>query len=209
MPPSQSGTPQAAATATTTAPVAPPATATPSAVYEALSVQRDLLGDQLRGLERSRSNVAGELRRGNLSDVDRSGLEQRLASLDQQIAQVSINIRESDAAVAQAAAIPGAVVPPPPSPPRDRAPEVIMLGLVVTALLLLPLVLAQARRIWRKQAVRIELTPELQQRLGAMEQGIDAIALEVERIGEGQRFVSQLLSGRQQQAIEAERAKGR
>jgi hypothetical protein len=204
MPPQQSAAPQAPAP-----PATAPATATPSAVYEALEVQRDVLGDQLRGLERSRNNVASELRRGNLSDIDRSGLEQRLASLDQQIAQVSINIRESDAAVAQAAAIPGAVVRPPPPPPPDRTHDAIMLGIVVTGALLLPLALAHARRIWRKHAVRIELTPELQQRMSAMEQGIDSIAIEVERIGEGQRFVSQLLSGRQQQAIEAERAKER
>ena len=202
MPPQTSTTPQAP-------PTAAPATATPSAVYEALTVQRDVLGDQLRGLERSRSNVAGELRRGNLSDVDRSGLEQRVASLDQQIAQVSINIRESDAAVAQAAAIPGAVVPPPPPPPHDQTEDMIMLGMFMTGALLLPLVIAYSRRIWRKHAVRIELPPELQQRMSAMEQGIDAIAVEVERIGEGQRFVSQLLNSRQQQAIETERAKDR
>lgn len=201
MPPQTSTTPQAPPTA--------PATATPSAVYEALTAQRDVLGDQLRGLERSRSNVAGELRRGNLSDVDRSGLEQRIASLDQQIAQVSINIRESDAAVAQAAAIPGAVIPPPTPPRHDQTQDMIMLGMFMTGVLLLPIVIAYTRRIWRKHAVRIELPPELQQRMGAMEQGIDAIAVEVERIGEGQRFVSQLLNSRQQQAIETERAKDR
>jgi hypothetical protein len=198
MPPQTSPAPQP--------PISAPATATPNAVYEALTAQRDVLGDQLRGLERSRRDVANELRRGNLSDVDRTGLEQRLASLDQQIAQVSINIRESDAAVAQAAAIPGAVIPSPPPPPHDRTADTIMLGTLVLGALLLPIALAHARRIWRKHAVRIELTPELHQRMGAMEQGIDAIAVEVERIGEGQRFVSQLLNTRQQQAIEADRA---
>lgn len=201
--------PQTSPTLQAPAPPAPPTTSAPSAVYEALKAQRDVLGTQLRGLERSRSNVAGELRRGNLSDVDRTGLEQRLASLDQQIAQVSINIRESDAAVAQAAAIPGAVIPPPPPPPHDRTADTIMLGTLVLGALLLPIALAHARRIWRKHAVRIELTPELNQRIGAMEQGIDAIAVEVERIGEGQRFVSQLLNTRQQQALEADRAKDR
>ncbi|HSA57565.1 MAG TPA: hypothetical protein VLE53_17765 [Gemmatimonadaceae bacterium] len=43
---------------------------------------------------------------------------------------------------------------------------------------------------------RTELSPELAARLDRMEQAVDAIALEVERISEGQRFTTKLLSER-------------
>ena len=42
------------------------------------------------------------------------------------------------------------------------------------------------------------LSPEVVQRLERMEQAIDAISVEVERISEGQRFVTRLLSERAQ-----------
>jgi hypothetical protein len=38
---------------------------------------------------------------------------------------------------------------------------------------------------------------EAQQRLERLEQAVDAIALELERVGEGQRFVTRLLAERE------------
>jgi hypothetical protein len=52
---------------------------------------------------------------------------------------------------------------------------------------------AHTRRLERQPA-RTELSPELTARLDRMEQAMDAIALEVERISEGQRFTTRLLS---------------
>ena len=43
---------------------------------------------------------------------------------------------------------------------------------------------------------RTELSPELAARLDRMEQAMDAIAVEVERISEAQRFTTKLLSER-------------
>jgi hypothetical protein len=65
-------------------------------------------------------------------------------------------------------------------------------------LLMFPLVLALARRIWvrggrsAQRAIDIESSPRLQR----MEEAIEAISIEVERIGEGQRFATRLLSER-------------
>ena len=39
-----------------------------------------------------------------------------------------------------------------------------------------------------------QLSPQIDQRLERLEQGIDAIAIEIERVTEGQRFVTKLLS---------------
>jgi hypothetical protein len=58
----------------------------------------------------------------------------------------------------------------------------------------LPLARAFARRLDRKSAGPD--SAELTQRLERMEQAIDSIAVEVERISEGQRFTTKLLAGR-------------
>jgi hypothetical protein len=54
---------------------------------------------------------------------------------------------------------------------------------------------AHVRRLER-QPPRTELSPELTARLDRMEQAVDAIAVEVERISEAQRFTTRLLSER-------------
>jgi hypothetical protein len=57
-----------------------------------------------------------------------------------------------------------------------------------------PLARAYARRIEAKPAPAV--SPEVAARLERMEQAIDTIAVEVERISEGQRFTTRLLAER-------------
>ena len=60
-----------------------------------------------------------------------------------------------------------------------------------------PISRAVARRTDR-QSLQPKVPPEIFGRLERIEQAVDAIAIEVERISEGQRFTTQLLSeGRQ------------
>jgi hypothetical protein len=40
----------------------------------------------------------------------------------------------------------------------------------------------------------VQLSPQIDQRHERLEQGVDAIAIEIERITEGQRFVTKLLA---------------
>ena len=68
----------------------------------------------------------------------------------------------------------------------------ITLGVIAVGL---PLARAKARAMDRG-AQQPKLPPEVGQRLERMEQAIDAIAVEVERISEGQRFTTRLLSER-------------
>jgi hypothetical protein len=66
---------------------------------------------------------------------------------------------------------------------------------VIALVLGIPLVRSYIRRKEREQALP-STTPEVMQRLERMEQAIDSIAVEVERISEGQRFTTKLLSER-------------
>lgn len=58
-----------------------------------------------------------------------------------------------------------------------------------------PLAKAYARRLDREPR-EPSVPPELQSRLERMEQALDSIAIEVERISEGQRFTTKLLAER-------------
>ncbi|MBX9928103.1 MAG: hypothetical protein K2X99_04245 [Gemmatimonadaceae bacterium] len=58
-----------------------------------------------------------------------------------------------------------------------------------------PLVRAFAQRLEGKPKSTLP-DPELAQRLERLERGMEAIAVEMERVGEGQRFVTKLLAER-------------
>lgn len=66
-------------------------------------------------------------------------------------------------------------------------------ALGVGAKILLPLVRAFAKRMENRGDVP-RIPAEMTSRLERMEQAIDSIAVEVERISEGQRFTTKLLS---------------
>lgn len=73
---------------------------------------------------------------------------------------------------------------------------------MVTAIVIgRPYARALARRVER-DAASPRLAPDVTARLERMEQAIDAIAVEVERISEGQRFTTKLLSARPAQVGE-------
>jgi hypothetical protein len=71
-----------------------------------------------------------------------------------------------------------------------------------------PLARAFARRLERGTPPEPRLPNEITARLERMEQAIDTIAIEVERIAEGQRFTTKLLSerGREPQRLPEQRS---
>ncbi len=70
----------------------------------------------------------------------------------------------------------------------------VVLGSVLLLVTLLPLSVALARRIWRhgRQPGSIG-GPEIDARIRDVQMAVDSIALEVERLGESQRFVAERL----------------
>jgi hypothetical protein len=169
----------------------------PSQVYRAFQAQRNVLNEQLSSAARLRERLVAQLDDPGQTASTRASLEKRIAGVDERIASLDKQIVESDAAVARAAAVPGATVPVPP-PPRSGPPEeAFVLGGIFMFVVLLPMSIAYARRIWRRSArAEVTLPPEVSERMEHLERGMDAIALEVERIGEGQRFITQALTSR-------------
>jgi hypothetical protein len=169
--------------------------ATPADVYIAFRAQRRELGQQLERLEERRSELSGQLQDPELAEGSRKGIEQRLGEVDQRIAEVDRQIATADADVARAIAVPGATAEPPP-PPRTGPPEeVFVLGGIFIVVVLFPMAIAYSRRIWKRSSAAVAAFPqELAERLMRLEQSAEAIAVEVERIGEGQRFMTRLFT---------------
>lgn len=167
-------------------------------VYNGFRAQARELSRQLSTLEDKRLAIARRLREGEVSGADKAGLEARLTDLDGQIAQLYKDLAVANANVALAAAQPGASTSVPPSTPRQGPPEeVLVMGFVLAMTFAVPLSIAWARRIWRRSgggpARPAEMPREMDDRLARLEQAMDAVAVEVERIGEGQRFMTRLL----------------
>jgi hypothetical protein len=80
--------------------------------------------------------------------------------------------------------------------PGELIPIVLFIMMGVTAIGY-PIAKAIARKLDR-EALQPKVPPEIMGRLERMEMAIDSIAVEVERISEGQRFTTKLLSERQQ-----------
>ena len=68
-------------------------------------------------------------------------------------------------------------------------------AMVTTIAIGLPLVRGLVRR-WDREGAAARVPAEVTARLERMEQALDAIAIEVERMAEGQRFVTRLLADR-------------
>jgi hypothetical protein len=171
----------------------------PAAVYRAQVAQRKELADQLEQLQDTRENLVEKVAEvaiaGAGSGSGRAGLEARIAAIDARIADVDKQIAAADAAVARAAGIPGAVVEDPPEIRNGPPEEVFVLGGMFIVVVFLPLSIAFARRIWRRGAVAVAALPqEVIDRLTRLDHAVDSIAVEVERIGEGQRFMTRVLA---------------
>lgn len=195
--------PQQTAPTTPTDPVIAPgqvivngaALSSPQAVYQGYRAQKRELVRQMETLESTRSDLSSRLAEPLVAGADKKGLEERITQVDARIAAIDKQLADADAQVARAAAIPGAAVDP-PDPPRTGPPEeAFVLGGIFMVVVLLPLSIAYARRILRRTPQVLTAVPrDLTDRLMRVEQTVEATAIEIERIGEGQRFMTRVLT---------------
>jgi len=169
----------------------------PAAVLQALRAQRDELREQRNSLTEQRSEIVDQIQEQRSNGISITGLETRLGEVDKQISAIDQQIAISNANVARATAVPGSQ-PPDPAPIRTGPPqEVFIIPMLFIVFVFFPLAVAYARRIWKRTGSAVAAIPaEVMERLRAIEQSTEAIAVEVERIGEGQRFMSRLFSER-------------
>jgi len=70
--------------------------------------------------------------------------------------------------------------------------------MIVVLAIGVPLIVMLGKK-WQRDAERPKLSDDVSPRLERMEAAIDAMAIEIERISEGQRFTTKLLTERQKE----------
>jgi archaellum component FlaC len=173
------------------------ANASPAERYEAWQRIREALNNQVEMLNGERENLSQTLRQNTLNGTVDRGLAARMEALDARVANIHAQISHVDQELVQAAALAPARTTTVAEtrvqqlPPGETFPEEV---LAIPALLIicvgLPIAIAFARRIWRRGEIGAGVTKDMVERLNRMDQNIDAIALEVERIGESQRYLT-------------------
>jgi hypothetical protein len=136
--------------------------------------------------------------------VNKQGIEQRIAQLDQRIMGIEGDIAQNGRLLASAppSSLP---VSSETTPPRlgPNPGQITAIAIVGTIFVLFPLAIAMARNLWRRGSRHAApaRSPESEQRMERLEQAVDAIAIEIERVSEGQRFVTRLLTEGSAQAL--------
>ena len=175
----------------------------PQEVYQGAIHQRDELNNQMERLKDERRDITNRLNgEEQVSGADKAGLEKRLTTIDGRIDALDKQLAQADAQVASAAAVPGAIVERPPEVRHGPPEEVFILGGIFLFVAIFPLSIAYARRIWRRSAAAVSTLPhDIVERFTQIDQAVESIAVEVERIGEGQRFITRVLSEQKQPAL--------
>jgi hypothetical protein len=174
----------------------PQAGGSPRVVYQAVRAKREVLGEYMSRLLNRRDNVAERLNNPNVTPAERRALEQHLEQLNDRIVDMEKQLHAADAEVVAAAGVPGAVVPEPDGRVGGEPPEeMLVVGTVFAGIALVILALAYARRLWKGAATVVAHIPAaFEARLTRFEQSLDAVAIEIERVSEGQRFLTKVLA---------------
>ena len=182
----------------------------PQAVYQGMIHQRDELGNQMERLKDERRDITNRLNgEEQVSGADKAGLEKRLVTIDGRIEALDKQLAQADAQVASAAAVPGAIVERPPDVRHGPPEEVFVLSGIFLFVAIFPISIAFARRIWRRSAAAVSTLPhDIVERFTQIDQAVESIAVEVERIGEGQRFITRVLSEQGRAALADPGARG-
>jgi chromosome segregation ATPase len=175
---------------------------------QALRNQRSELSNQLNSAARRREGLANDLE--GKTGADRAGIESRIKVLDERIVQIEQDIANTGQVLALAR---GTVLAPEPpeNPDNPMQIDVTAITAILSVFVLGPLAIVYARNLWKRgsaEKVETQLERQNAERLARLESAVDAIAIEMERVSEGQRFVTKLLAesqGREKARIEAPR----
>lgn len=173
---------------------------------DAIRQRRSYLSDQLNSVQGRRDALVKELRRSP-EGVARVGLEQRLQLLDQRLLRLEQDIDIASKAIAAAPVALAATTEEEKA--ADRAErgtlssgQITAISIVGTVAVGMPLAIALGRSLLRRSTMPKPAPQILESaaRLERMENAIDSMAIEIERISEGQRFVTQLMAGKAAEA---------
>lgn len=164
---------------------------------------------QQAGLKAQWNGLRHQLDQMRSDNPARAGVQQQwadvgvhIAQYDGQIAMLGVQIAQK-----QGVALPGVATVPPRTPIQrgGRFSDVVTgMSLLLLIVVAVPISMAWARRIWRGQPAAAAMPMDQSSaRFDRLEQAVDAIAIEVERIAEGQRFMTKIMVERPGQTSKA------
>jgi hypothetical protein len=185
--------------------------------------QRRQLASEIEALSERRAQLVSRVEQA--SGSERSALREQLVEADRSLASSKLALRAVDRAIANLGGEVGTVVADggdglpvlPDLPPVVYAGTVPPMGIVPTTATIvgatsLVLVLGVVIGMWLARRFRRDATDairslraEFNDRLEKLGVGVDTIAVEVERIGEGQRFYAKAVAEGQAQKVEVRR----
>ena len=167
----------------------------------ALRARREELSDQLISATNRRDELAEQMMES--MGAARAGIEQRIILLDERILQLEADIAETGRQLTSAGVDLSTSEGVADGPFGGlSADQVTGISVVFILFVLAPLVVTLAWRLFHRPAAPRALPglDTIAQRMERLENAIDAVAVEVERISEGQRFVTRLLGEGQRPA---------
>jgi hypothetical protein len=188
-------TPAVASGTQVAAPVAPAAGPTTVAQLEALRQQRSELSSQLLSTQNRRDKLVRELTREPAGQA-RVGIEQRISVLDKRLLQLEGDIGETGRQLSSAQAGLLSMTENQSNFGGLSPRNITTISNVFIIFVLAPLAITAARNMWRRGNRPPSPLPDVEnaRRLEQLQQSVDTIAIEVERVSESQRFVTKLMS---------------
>jgi hypothetical protein len=178
----------------------PPVTPASIQVTDGLLIQYQVLSEQLAGLVAQRRVLRSQIASPQ-ADVAATAASQ-LAKVETQIAKASVDLADVRGRLNSRPGQPG-VRPPFEFPQNQRRPGMdpdAIAAISVTFILavLMPISIGITRRLLRRnpKETGVATSDVIIPRLDRLEQSVEAIAIEIERIAEGQRFVTKVMAER-------------
>lgn len=167
---------------------------------DALQVQVSQLSEQLGALRAQRDVLRGRMSRMP-KNADRADFDAQRAQMDAQITQIDMQLEAAKAQIGARVGVQSYQVGSNGKVDVSRrGPDIDMvigLSFALAMVIALPIALASARRIWRGKPKDAPVkADDSSQRMERLEHAVDAIAIEIERVAEGQRFVTKIFAER-------------
>lgn len=163
----------------------------------ALQEQAAAINAQLAVMAAGRKELVTHLRSAAGGDAGR--VAEVIAQQDAATAELRARLADLNARIVDVqTGTPQIIVPPPDMGRFPIDPDAITAVFLMFSIgIIIPLSIGLTRRLWRRPQPAVPATENMSAaRLDRLEQAVDAIAIEIERVSESQRFVAKILTER-------------
>jgi hypothetical protein len=158
-----------------------------------LRQQRSDMSEQLGSARSRREDLVDQIR--SAPDGTEQGLLEHLKVVDGRIIAIERDLEASGQTLRSGQVPIGTVIVPPRG--SLQGADNVERGVAIGAVFSIPILVIFLLSRWRRRGIRREQTasnPMHDERMERLEQAVDAIALEVERVGESQRYQAKMLA---------------